>query len=78
MNDRLDNLIDIPNQSRTQYRENLEALAIVLADEIRELADFESPGFVSSREFRDTLTGAVWASLTFQIEESNKLSIPFP
>ena len=56
-------------KSRTQYRERLEHLSIMLAKEIAELAEFEAPGFCSSSEFRSALTGAVWASLDFQITE---------
>ena len=67
-----------PNYARTQYREELEALSILLGDEIKELAEFEAPGFVSSREFRSTLTGAKWASLDFQIVESNKIARAVP
>ena len=78
MNDRLDYMLSNPNYARTQYREKLEALSIMLADEIRELAEFEAPEFVSSREFRSALTGAVWASLDFQIVESNKIARAFP
>ena len=78
MNDRLDYLLSNPNYARTQYREKLEALSILLADEIAELAGFEAPGFISSREFRSALNGAVWASLDFQIVESNKIARAVP
>jgi len=47
----------------------------MLANEIAELAEFEAPGFCSSSEFRSALTGAVWASLDFQItEDSHRIS----
>ena len=51
MSDRLDYLLGNPNNARTQYRKKLEALSIVLTDEIAELAEFEAPCFVSSQSF---------------------------
>ena len=78
MSDRLDRMINDPKDSRARYRKKLEHLSIMMANEMAELAEFEAPGFCSSREFRSALTDTVWGSLDFQIVESNKQSIPFP